>query len=207
MRKMVMVLSTMLLVAGCAASSTSKYGVEREVNKFQKNLITVKMKGGVIDADYLGTGANAAKFNPVVIRSQDGKIITTVIEFTLEATESATDTSSGCLNIQKGSTASFLLNNGADKVVTKAIKGNIDTKVSAPMDTVYATNYDSGIFYITPEQLKRIAYSDTVAVRVKGAAAHQDFPRQPNNHLLENFLPNFKTFYDTEVKPYINNQL
>jgi len=207
MRKIFMVLSTMLLVAGCAASLPSKYGVEREVNKFQKNLITVKMKGGVIDADYLGTVANAAKFNPVVIRSQDGKIITTVIEFTLEVTESATGTSSGYLNIRKGSTASFLLNNGADKVVAKAIKGNIDAKVSASMDTVYATNYDSGIFYITPEQLKRIAYSNTVAVRVEGAAAYQDFPRQPNNHLLENFLPNFKTFYDTEVKPYINNQL
>jgi hypothetical protein len=204
---MFMVLSTMLLVAGCAASSTSRYGVEKEVNKFQKNLITVKMKGGLIDTDHLGTVANAAKFSPVVIRSQDGKIITTVIEFTLEVTESATGTSAGCLNIQKGSTASFLLNNGADKVVAKAIKGNIDTKVSAPMDKVYATNYDSGIFYITPEQLKRIAYANTVAVRVEGAAAYQDFPRQPNNHLLENFLPNFKTFYDTEVKPYINNQL
>ena len=113
MRKMFMVLSTMLLIAGCAASSTSKYGVEREVNKFQKNLVTVKMKGGVIDADDLGIVANAAKLNPVVIRSQDGKIITTVIEFTLEVTESATDTSSGCLNIQKGCTACFLLNNGA----------------------------------------------------------------------------------------------
>ena len=202
-----MVLSTMLLVAGCAASSTSKYGVEKEVNKFQKNLITVKMKGGVIDADYLGTAANAAKFNPVVIRSQDGKIITTVIEFTLEVTERATGTSYSCLNIRKGSTASFLLNNGADKVVAKAIKGNIDTKVSAPMGTVYTTTYDSGIFYITPEQLKRIAYSDTVEVRVEGPSAYQDFPRQPNNHLIENFLPNFKTFYDTEVKPYINNQL
>jgi hypothetical protein len=207
MRKMFMVLSTMLLVAGCAASSTSNYGVEKEVNKIHKNLVTVKMTGGVIDADYLGTVANAAKFNPVVIRSQDGKIITTVIEFTLEVTESATGTSSGCLNIRTGSTASFLLNNGADKVVTKAIKGNIDAKVSAPMGSVYTTNYDSGIFYITPEQLKRIAYSDTVKVRVEGATAYQDFPRQPNNHLVENFLPNFKTFYDTEVKPYISNQL
>ena len=207
MRKMFMVLSTMLLVVGCAASSTSKYGVEREVNKFQKNLITVKMKGGVIDADHLGTVVNAAKFNPVVIRSQDGKIITTVIEFALEVTERATDTSSGCLNIRNGSTASFLLNNGADRVVTKAIKGNIDTKVSAAMGTVYTTNYDSGIFYITPEQLKRIAYANTVAVRVEGATAYQDFPRQPNNHLVENFLPNFKTFYDTEVKPYINKKL
>ena len=207
MRKMFMVLSTIILVAGCAASSTSKYGVEKEVNKFNKNLITVKMKGGVIDADDLGTVANTVKFNPVVIRSRDGKIITTVIEFTREVTEGATGTSAGCLNIRKGSTASFLLNNGADKVVTKAIKGNIDANVSASMDTVYATNYDSGVFYITPDQLKRIAYANTVAVRVEGAAAYQDFPRQPNNHLLENFLPNFKTFYDTEVKPYINNQL
>jgi hypothetical protein len=207
MRKMVMVLSTMLLVAGCAASSTPKYGVEREINKFHKNLVTVKMKGGVIDADDLGTVANAAKFNPVVIRSQDGKIITTVIEFTLEGTGSATGTHAGCLNIRKGSTASFILNNGSDKVVAKAIKGDSDTNVSAPMGTGYATNYDSGIFYITPDQLKRIAYSNTLAVRVEGAAAYQDFPRQPNNHLLENFLPNFKIFYDTEVKPYINNQL
>ncbi len=207
MRKMFMVLSTMLLVAGCAASSTSKYGVEKEVNKFNKNLITVKMKGGIIAADYLGTVDNTAKFNPVVIRSQDGKIITTVIEFTLEVTERATGTSYSCLNIRKGSTASFLLNNGADKVVTKAIKGNIDTKVSAPMGTVYTKTYDSGIFYITPEQLKRIAYSDTVEVRVEGPSTYQDFPRQPNNHLIENFLPNFKTFYDTEVKPYINKQL
>jgi hypothetical protein len=204
---MLLVLSTMLLVAGCAASSTSKYGVEREVNKFQKNLITVKMKGGAIDADDLGTGANAAKFNPVVIRSQDGKIITTVIEFTLEVTDSATNTSSKCLNIRKGSTASFYLNNGEHKVVTKAIKGNSDANVSASMGTVYTRNYDSGVFYITPDQLKRIAYANTVAVRVEGATAYQDFPRQPYNHLLENFLPDFKTFYDTEVKPYLNNQL
>jgi hypothetical protein len=207
MRKMVMVLSTIILAAGCAASPVSKYGVQKEVNKFDKNLITVKMKGGVIDAADLGTVANAAKFNPVVIRSQDGKIITTVIEFTLEVTASETGTSAGFLNIRKGSTASFYLNNGQDKVVTKAIKGNSDANVSASMGTVYTRNNDSGIFYITPEQLKRIAYANTVAVRVEGAAAYQDFPRQPNKHLLENFLPNFKTFYDTEIKPYINNQL
>ena len=203
---MFMALSTMFLVAGCAASSTSKLGVEKEVNKFNKNLITVKMKGGVIDADYLGTVANAAKFNPVVIRSQDGKIITTVIEFTLEVAKHATGAPSGFLNIRKGSTASFLLNNGADKKVTKAIKGNIDAKVSASMSTVYTPNYDSGIFYITPDQLKRIAYSDTVEVRAEGATAYQDFPRQPNNHLDDDFLPNFKTFYGTEVKPYINKK-
>jgi hypothetical protein len=204
---MLLVLSTLLLVAGCAASSTSRYGVEKEVNRFNKNLVTVKMKGGVIDADDLGTVANAARFNPVVIRSQDGKIITTVIEFTLEVSEGATGTSSGCLNIRKGSTASFYLNNGADKVVTKAIKGNSDANVSASMDTVYTRNYDSGVFYITPNQLKRIAYANTVAVRVEGATAYQDFPRQPDNLLLENFLPNFKTFYDTEVKPYLNKSL
>ena len=65
MRKMFMLLSTMLLVAGCAASSTSKYGVEREVNKFQKNLITVKMKGGVIDTDlYIIPGLGFAKGDP-----------------------------------------------------------------------------------------------------------------------------------------------
>ena len=207
MRKMLLVLSTILLVAGCAASPISTYGVEKEVNKFDKNLVTVKMKGGVIDADDLGTVANAAKFNPVVIRSQDGQIITTVIEFTLEVTGSAAGTSSEFLNIRKGSTASFYLNNGEDKVVTKAIKGNSNANVSASMGTVYTRNNDSGIFYITPDQLKRIAYANTVAVRVEGAAAYQDFPRQPDNHLLENFLPDFKTFYDTEVKPYLNNQL
>jgi hypothetical protein len=96
-----------------------------------------------------------------------------------------------------------LLNNGADKIKLKAIKGNIDYSVSAPQNTVYTTHYDQGIFSITPEQLRQIGNASSVEVRVSGATSYIDFPRKPNNHVVKSFLPNYKTFYETEVQPYL----
>jgi len=198
MKKTMTILFALLILNGCAASFVSKYNVTEEIDKFNNNEVTATMSGGVIDADYLGIVANAAEFNPFVIRSHDGKIITTGIKFTFEVVGG-----SGWLNVRKGSTIKFLINNGSETVIAKAVKGNIDYDVSAPMGTVYTTKYDSGLFYISPEQLRKIAYATTVEVRVSGASAYQDFPRQPNNHLIEDFLPNIKKFYETEVKPYL----
>jgi hypothetical protein len=54
------------------------------------------MTGGAIDADYLGIVANAAEFNPFVVRLKSGKVLGSGILFTLEVTESR-----GWLNISK----------------------------------------------------------------------------------------------------------
>jgi hypothetical protein len=48
----------------------------------------------------------------------------------------------------------------------------------------------------------KIAHARNVEIRVVGESSTIDFPRKPNYHLAETFLPNLKRFYETEVKPY-----
>ena len=186
------------LLAGCAASVASKYEVNQEVDRFNDNRTKATMTGGVIDADYLGIVANPASFNPFVVRSRENAILATGIQFSLEVTGSK-----DWLNIREGSTATFLLNNGPDKITLKASQGNIDYSVSRPQNVVYTKRLDSGVFQMKPDQLAKIAYATSVEVRVAGASSYIDFPRKPNNHLVENFLPNLRKFYETEVKPYL----
>jgi hypothetical protein len=95
-----------------------------------------------------------------------------------------------------------LLNDGADKVVAEAATGKIDYSVSAPMGTVYTTKYDLGIFPMPPSEFRKIAAAKTIEVRVSGASAYADFPRKPNNHVVDSFLPNLRRFYEEEVAPY-----
>lgn len=194
-------LAVLLIVSGCAASMASMYGVMQETDKFNNNQSRTTMTGGVIDADYLGIVANAAEFNPFVLRSTDNKIFATGILFTFENTSAVN--SSKWLNIREGSTATFLLNNGTEKIALTAVKGDIDYSVAAPQNTIFTTKYDSGVFAITPDQLKQIANATSIEVRVTGASSYIDFPRKPNNHLVDNFLPNLKKFYETEVQPYL----
>jgi len=200
MKKFVSGMIVSLVVLGCAASVASKYGTKEEIDKFNDNEKRISMTGGVIDADYLGIVANAAEFNPFVIRSESNKVIATGILFTFE--NNVTFSGAKWLNIRKGSTATFLLNNGADKIILKAVKGDIDYSVSAPQRTVYTTHYDSGVFAGTPEQLKRIANASSIEIRVSGETSYIDFPRKPNNHVVKSFLPNLKKFYETEIQPY-----
>ena len=186
-----------ILISGCAASVASKYGTSQDVDKFNSNQTTVTMSGGVIDADYLGIVSNPAKFNPFVIRSANNQILNSGISFSYETTNGG-----GWLNIGRGSTATFLLNGGSDKVVLSAATGDIDFNVSAPQSTVYTKKYDAGVFRASIEQLRKISYASDVEVRVIGASNQVDFPRRPNNKIVKNFLPNFKQFYETEIQPY-----
>jgi hypothetical protein len=201
MKKVICVLIVSLFVAGCAASVASKYGIKEDIDKFNNNQKRVTMTGGVIDADYMGMVANAAEFNPFVVRSKENKIIATGIFFNFE--NNVTITKGKWLNLIEGSKAIFLLNNGANKIELTAVKGDMDFSVTAPQRTVYTTHFDRGVFLITPDQLKQIANSSSIEVRVLGATSHIDFPRKPNNHIVENFLPNIKKFYETEVQPYL----
>ena len=186
-----------VVLTACAAAVAGKYGVKRDVDKFQDNEVRVTMTGGAIDADYLGIVSNPAEFNPFVVRSKEGQILASGIVFTMETVEGR-----GWLNITKGSTATFLLNDGAEKVVSEAATGKIDYSVSAPMGTVYTTKYDLGIFPISPSELREIAAAKSIEVRVSGASAYADFPRKPNNHVVDSFLPNLRRFYDEEIAPY-----
>ncbi len=194
-------LIVLLAVSGCAASMVSIYGVKQETDKFNSNQTRVTMTGGVIDADYLGIVANAAEFNPFVIRSQDSKVVATGILFSFE--NNTTYSGAKWLNIREGSTATFLLNNGAEKIELAAAKGDIDYSVTSPQNTVYTTKFDRGVFSATPDQLKQVANATSVEVRVSGATSYIDFPRKPNNHVVDNFLPNLKKFYETEVQPFL----
>jgi len=188
-------LASVLLLASCASSVAGRYGVEQSLDAFN-NTQDVSMSGGVIDADYLGIVANAAEFNPYVSRTSQGGIKALGIAFTYE-------NPSKWLNIRKGSSITFLLNGGGDRVVIKALDGDIDHKVSMPQRTVYTTKYDYGVFPISPQQLKKLAYATDVQVRVVGVSSREDFPRKPNNSLLSSFLPNVKKFYETQVAPYL----
>jgi len=95
------------------------------------------------------------------------------------------------------------LNDGKEKIEFKAVGGDFDYDVSAYNSSVYSTHYDKGIFVITPEQIKKIAYVKTVEVRVSGASSYIDFPRKPNNHVVDNFTPNWQKFYKIEIEPYL----
>ena len=201
MRNLLSSLIVSLVISGCAASVASIYGTKQETDKFNNNQTRVTMTGGVIDADYLGIVANAAEFNPFVVRAQDNKIVAIGILFNFE--NNVTVTGGKWLNINEGSTATFLLNNGANKTELTAVKGDIDYSVTAPQNTVYTTHFDRGVFSITTDQLKQIATASSVEVRVSGVTSYIDFPRKPNNHVVKNFLPNLKKFYETEVQPYL----
>lgn len=190
-------LGFVVVLAACAAAVAGRYGVKSDVDKFQDNEVHITMSGGVIDADYLGIVANAAEFNPFVVRSKDGKILASGIVFTLERVGG-----SDWLNITKGSTATFLLNEGADKVVAEAGTGKIDYAVTAPQGTVYTTKYDLGVFSLSSQELRRLAMTKTIEVRVSGASSQIDFPRKPNNHIVDSFIPNLRRFYEEEIAPY-----
>jgi hypothetical protein len=95
-----------------------------------------------------------------------------------------------------------LLNNGAEKVIAEATSGDIDYSVSAPLGTVYTTHYDRGVFLLSPDDLRRVGEAKTIEVRVTGNSAYLDFPRTPNNHVVDSFLPNIKRFYEEEIAPY-----
>jgi hypothetical protein len=191
------VVGLVVVLTACAAAVAGKYGVRSDVDKFQDNEVRVTMTGGVIDADYLGIVSNAAEFNPFVARSKDGKILVSGIVFTFEDVGGT-----GWLNITKGSTATFLLNEGAEKVVAEAATGKIDYSVTAPQGTVYTTKYDLGVFTLSPQELRKIATAKSIEVRVSGASAYIDFPRKPNNHVVDSFIPNVRRFYDEEIAPY-----
>lgn len=202
MRTLVSALVVALAVSGCVATVATQYGTRQETDKFNNNQTTVTMTGGVIDADYLGIVTNAAEFDPFVVRSQEKKVVATGVQFAFE--NNVTLSGAKWLTIREGSTAIFLLNNGAERIELKAMKGDIGYSVTAPQNMVNTTHFDRGVFAITPEQLKRIATASSVEVRVSGATSSIDFPRRPNNHVVENFLPNWKKFYETEVQPFLN---
>lgn len=180
-----LLICAVIVLTGCAAAVAGRYGVKKDVDKFQDEAVRVMMTGGAIDADYLGIVANAAEFNPFVVRSKNGNLLGSGVLFTLEVTEAR-----DWLNIGKGSTATFLLNNGAEKLVAEAASGDIDYSVSAPLGTVYTTHYDRGVFLLSPEDLRKIGEAKTIEVRVMGASSYMDFPRRPNNHVVDSFLPN-----------------
>lgn len=159
------------------------------------------MKGGVIDVDAFGMATNAAEFNPFVVRSAENKILFICMKFNYERTGFATQKK---LHIEEESTATFLLNNGENKVVLNALKGDARSSTSRYQHTTYHTTEDCGIFFVTPEELKQIAYSKSVEVRVQGRASYMDFPRN-GYHVPPNFIENIKTFYEAEVVPYVNN--
>lgn len=186
----------LLAISGCAASFVSQYGVERDQDKFRENRITVTMKGGIIDADYLGIVARPATFNPFVVRSQDNKVLATGMKFTL-----ARAGGDGGLNIRKGSTATFLIDNSETFEII-AVSGDIDHDDAAE-NSVSMTKYDYATFYIDPEKLKRLAYAESVEIRLQGASGYEQFPRLPNRHIVKNFLPNIRTFYEHEVQAYL----
>ncbi len=190
-----------LILSGCMASIASQYGTTKNVDKFNNNQTTVVMKGGIIDADYLGVASNPAEFNPFVVRSKDNKIISTGITFTFE--NNVTLSRAKWLNIRRDSTAIFLLNNGAKKVTLSALKGDIDYSVDSLQNKVYSTHFDKGIFKATPQQLEQIANSNSIEVRVSGSSSSIDFPRKPNYRVVGNFLPNIKKFYEVEVRPFL----
>jgi len=205
MRSVLSALIASLVVSGCAATMARMYGTKRETDKFNDNLTWVTMTGGVIDANRLGIVANAAEFNPLVIRSRDNKILATGILFTFE--NNVTLARARSLSIREGSTATFLLNNGAEKIELRAVKGDSDYSVTAAHNAIYTTYFDRGVFSITPDQLKQIVNASAVEVRVSGATSYIDFPRKPNNHVVEDFLPSWKKFYEREVQPYLGQGL
>lgn len=201
MKKLLSVITIFIILSGCMASTVSQYGTTKKTDKFSNNQITVVMKGGLIDADYLGVASNAAEFNPFVVRSKDNKITYTGIFFTFK--NNVTLSRAKWLNISEGSTAIFLLDNGTKKVTLTAAKGNIDYSVDALQNTVYTTHYDKGIFSATPQQLEQIANSSSVEIRISGVSSSIDFPRKPNYRIVENFLPNIKKFYETEIAAFL----
>lgn len=202
MKKAITIMIAAAVLAGCAASFASKYGTQVHVDKFEGNTTTVTMTGGVIDADYLGIVSSPAEFNPSIVKSKNGELILSVLRFSLE--RNTTLSRDSWLNITKGSTATFLLDGGEEKIVLEAHAGNIDYSVDAPQNQVFTTLFDKGAFIISPEQLKAIAYAKSIEVKVAGTSSSIVFPRQPNNHLIENFLPNLRKFYETEVVPTLN---
>ncbi|MCT8979910.1 hypothetical protein [Shewanella algae] len=200
MRKFVAGLFIVLFVSGCAASYASKYNTITKTDKFE-NQTTITMTGGVIDADYLGIVSNPAELNPFVIKDSANKIIALGVKFSMEQLSTAARGS--WLNIGKGSTATFLLNNGNDKLVLVADDGVIDYSVSSGQRQVYVKEFDNGVFGISPEQLKKLADAQSVEIRVKGLNSSIDFPRRPNNSIVKAFLPNLNKFYYQEVQPYL----
>lgn len=200
MKQFVAGLFIVLFVSGCAASYASKYNTVTKTDQFE-NRTTTTMTGGVIDADYLGIVSNSAELNPFVIKDSGNKIIALGVKFSMEQ---VTTTARGSwLNIGKGSSATFLLNNGNDKVELYADGGVIDYSVSSAQRQVYVSEFDNGVFAISPEQLKKLADAQSVEIRVKGLNSSIDFPRRPNNSIVKAFLPNFNKFYYQEVQPYL----
>lgn len=195
MRKIIFLLFC-LLFSACVTDS--KYAVEKSADKFNNNEITVSMKGGAIDADPLGI-VKGAEFSPVVVRDQGGKIKALAIYFNYE--RNTTYTGEDYLNIGFGSSALFLID-GSEKIELQAGTGDIFFDIDRPLNKTYVEKQDSGIFAITPDQLKKIAYAKDIAVRVSGVSSFKDFPRTPNFHLLKTFLPNIRAFYENEVAPY-----
>ncbi|AAN53475.1 hypothetical protein HRJ35_04480 [Shewanella oneidensis MR-1] len=200
MKQFVAGLFIVLFVSGCAASYASKYNTVTKTDQFE-NRTTTTMTGGVIDADYLGIVANSAELNPFVIKDSGNKIIALGVKFSMEQ---VTTTARGSwLNIGKGSSATFLLNNGNDKVELYADDGVIDYSVSSAQRQVYVSEFDNGVFAISPKQLKKLADAQSIEIRVKGLNSSIDFPRRPNNSIVKAFLPNLNKFYYQEVQPYL----
>lgn len=200
MKKFVAGLFIVLFVSGCAASYASKYNTVTKTDKFE-NQTTIAMTGGVIDADYLGIVSNPAELNPFVIKDSANKIIAVGVKFSME--QLSTAARGAWLNIGKGSTTTFLLNNGNDKVELYADDGVIDYSVSSGLRQVYVKEFDNGVFGISPEQLKKLADAQSIEIRVKGLNSSIDFPRRPNNSIVKAFLPNLNKFYYQEVQPYL----
>ena len=198
MKRIIVLLSVLFLFAGCAAAPRkSEYGTDKKIDALNNDIVTITMQGGLVDATPRGPVSYPVQFNPYVVRSLKGKILSTGIYGTYYV---GTEIKQG--NIAVGSPAIFSLDNGSDTIEIKADKVDFAYIETLVMGGIETTKKTMGWFSITPEELKRIAYANTLTVRVIGVSGYLDFPRE-KRQLTESFLPNIKHFYDTEIHPFL----
>jgi hypothetical protein len=190
----ILALTTLFFLTGCAASFVSQYNVEKSVDEFNDNNVTVTMSGGAIDVDFIGIVTEPAELNPRIVKNKNNELLYASLVFNLEQNHL------NWLNISKDSQMTLLLNDGKNKIILKANYGDTNYSISGATTSKY---WDMGSFSISYSDLKEIGLAKNIKIRVSGISSSIDFPRT-NKKIIENLIPNFRTFYDAEVAPYIN---
>ena len=195
MNRRVLLLGIFLL-AGCAAP----YHVREATDKFSDPAgpAFYTMSGNAIDyRDPLGA-IKTSELNAYVMRARTtGKILGVGVDLFIVSTSPS---GGNWLTVRVGDDLVFLAD--GQRIAVKAVSSSIDHSVTGTLGQIYTDRYDYARYPMTVEQLKAIAFAQSIEFKVQGRNGYETFPRT-NFKLLDSFMPNLQRFYSEQIEPFL----
>lgn len=199
--KWVICVFAVLFLVGCGPA---KYAVKESTDKFSDPAAPAMfvMDGNTLETDAAGI-AVYGYMDAFVSRDRDsGRVVMIGLEYTRVATSGELIWSGEpkWLAIRAGDEMVVLAD--GERLVLKAVSGNIDHVVERTATGPSTTYYDLGRYSVTAEQLLKIANASSLEMKVAGREGSRAIPRA-GTKLGANLQQNLRRFYDEQVAPHL----